>query len=107
VTFNGSAAIRPVNGDAELAGAPLEEETPESMYWYSSSEILRVLAVQKHCARNASSMSPANTCGLPTLNSLTTWSMNPHLYHAARANAQKRFSKKCFRPRQFGRCCSQ
>jgi hypothetical protein len=30
-------------------------------------------------------MSPANTCGLPTLNSLTTWNMNSQLYHAGPA----------------------
>src|SRR5262245_33035195 len=81
VRRTGRAAIHPVNGDA-LTAWPLGAAKPVAMYRYSRSESWRVLAVQKHCARNASSMSPAKTCGLPTLNSLTTWSMNSQLYHA-------------------------
>src|SRR5438309_2605880 len=38
---------------------------------------------------NASSISPAYTCGLPTVNSLSAWSMNSQLYHALAAKAQR------------------
>src|SRR5580765_7380164 len=81
INRTGSAAIHPVNGEG-FPGLALSGESPAAMYRYSRSESLRVLAVQRHCARNASNMRPANTCGLPTLNSLNTWSMNSQLYHA-------------------------
>jgi uncharacterized protein len=51
-------------------------------------------------------MSPANTCGLPTLNSLITWIMNSQLYHAQSGQrfVREKMGSHCFLTLWYIRC---
>src|SRR5690242_11272477 len=74
--LNGRAPTQPVNGEVMRYSCPGRGGNPDAMYSSSKGDSLRLEETQPHCATKANSISPANTCGLPILNSFKACNMN-------------------------------
>src|SRR6185312_8887750 len=73
--LKGSAPTHPVNGEVMRYSCPGRGGNPEATYSSSSGDSLRLEETHAHCAKKASSISPARICGRPTLNSFSDCSM--------------------------------